>query len=150
MMMAVATSKAVVTPSAGCLSDCRLCEGERALAIVMAVASWSSRGCHGWRRDSGECHGGCDALEKKTSRDGLWWSDKGSTIIGCLCAEVVHVEMEKNGGKREKALEEHVNDCVRFNWLGRSYPALCQAEDVKETLRCRAMSTKDYKTCIVQ
>ncbi|WVZ21274.1 hypothetical protein V8G54_008596 [Vigna mungo] len=70
----------------------------------------------------------------------------GKMICG-LCAEAVDVEMEKNGGRREKGLEEHMNDCVRFNWLGRSYPALYQAEDVKEilkkTLRCRPMSTKD-------
>jgi len=74
----------------------------------------------------------------------------GNMICG-LCAEAVHVEMEKNGGKREKALEEHMSDCVKFNWLGRSYPALYRAEDVKEilkkTLRCRAMSSssKDSK-----
>ncbi|XP_068483257.1 uncharacterized protein [Phaseolus vulgaris] len=74
----------------------------------------------------------------------------GNMICG-LCAEAVHVEMEKNGGKREKALEEHMSDCVKFNWLGRSYPALYRAEDVKEilkkSLRCRAMSTtsKDSK-----
>ncbi|CAJ1973910.1 unnamed protein product [Sphenostylis stenocarpa] len=67
----------------------------------------------------------------------------GNMICG-LCAEAVHVEMEKNGGRREKALKEHMSDCVKFNRLGRSYPALYRAEDVKvilkKTLR-RAMST---------
>ena len=28
-----------------------------------------------------------------------------------------------------------MSDCVRFNRLGRSYPALYQAEDVKEILK---------------
>ncbi|XP_021729219.1 uncharacterized protein LOC110696247 [Chenopodium quinoa] len=59
----------------------------------------------------------------------------GKLICG-LCAEAVKEEMEKNGGKtREKALEVHMNACVRFNRLGRAYPALYQADDVKKLLK---------------
>lgn len=58
----------------------------------------------------------------------------GNLICG-LCAEAVNVEMEKNGGKREKALKVHMSDCVKFNRLGRLYPALYQAEDVKKILK---------------
>ncbi|XP_020239039.1 uncharacterized protein LOC109818053 [Cajanus cajan] len=58
----------------------------------------------------------------------------GRLICG-LCAEAVNVEMEKNGGKREEALKEHMSDCFKFNWLGRSYPHLYQAENVKKILK---------------
>lgn len=64
----------------------------------------------------------------------------GKLICG-LCAEAVAEEMAKNGGKREAALNEHMNACVRFNRLGRAYPALYQAEAMREILKkCRAKS----------
>lgn len=59
----------------------------------------------------------------------------GKLICG-LCAEAVKEEMAKNGGRtREEALEEHMNACVRFNRLGRAYPALYQADAVKKLLK---------------
>ncbi|KNA14430.1 hypothetical protein SOVF_106690 [Spinacia oleracea] len=59
----------------------------------------------------------------------------GKLICG-LCGEAVKEEMEKNGGRtREEALEEHMNACVRFNRLGRVYPALYQADAVKKLLK---------------
>ncbi|KOM58319.1 hypothetical protein LR48_Vigan11g135300 [Vigna angularis] len=40
-------------------------------------------GCVSWiGRGEKNLGGGCDALEKKTSRGGLWWSGKGGTIVG--------------------------------------------------------------------
>ncbi|ONI33802.1 hypothetical protein PRUPE_1G446800 [Prunus persica] len=68
----------------------------------------------------------------------------GKLICG-LCAEAVKEEMEKNGGKREEAVNEHFSDCVKFNRLGRAYPVLYQAEAIKEILKksskIRAKST---------
>ncbi|KAL3500608.1 hypothetical protein ACH5RR_039701 [Cinchona calisaya] len=58
----------------------------------------------------------------------------GRLICG-LCAEAVTEEMVKNGGKREEALNEHMNACVKFNRLGRAYPVLCQAEAMREILK---------------
>ncbi|TKY74537.1 palmitoyl-acyl carrier protein thioesterase [Spatholobus suberectus] len=89
-----------------------------------------------------ECCGMCEECTHeyiKRVRDMF----SGKLICG-LCAEAVNVEMEKNGGKREEALKEHMSDCVKFNRLGRSHPALYQAEDVKKILKktlSRAMST---------
>ncbi|RDX70130.1 hypothetical protein CR513_50657, partial [Mucuna pruriens] len=80
-----------------------------------------------------ECCGMCEECSReyiKRVRDMF----SGKLICG-LCAEAVNVEMEKNGGKREEAVEEHMNDCVKFNKLGRSYPALYHAQDVKEILK---------------
>lgn len=68
----------------------------------------------------------------------------GKLICG-LCAEAVKEEMEKNGGRtREEALEEHMNACVKFNRLGRAYPALYQADAVKKLLKksCSAGAAK--------
>ncbi|XVE97590.1 hypothetical protein REPUB_Repub03eG0032500 [Reevesia pubescens] len=72
--------------------------------------------------------------------------DKFSGKLVCgLCAEAINEEMEKNGGKREEALNEHMSACVRFNRLGRTHPALYQAEAMREILkkssRIRAKST---------
>ncbi|OVA20245.1 Protein of unknown function DUF1677 [Macleaya cordata] len=58
----------------------------------------------------------------------------GKWICG-LCAEAVKEELEKNGGKGEEALSSHMNACVRFNRLGRAYPALYHAEAVREILK---------------
>lgn len=58
----------------------------------------------------------------------------GKMICG-LCAEAVNEEMEKNGGKREEALNEHMSACVRFNRFGRKNPVLYQAEAMREILR---------------
>ncbi|KAK7351499.1 hypothetical protein VNO77_11011 [Canavalia gladiata] len=69
----------------------------------------------------------------------------GKLICG-LCAEAVNVEMEKNGGKREKAVKEHMSVCVKFNRLGRSYPALYQAQHVKEILKKTPRSTTMFTT----
>lgn len=80
-----------------------------------------------------ECCGMCEECTREYIRR-VRDMFSGRLICG-LCAEAVSVEMEKNGGKREKALKEHMSDCVRFNRLGRSYPALYQAEDVKEILK---------------
>lgn len=58
----------------------------------------------------------------------------GKWICG-LCAEAVKEEMEKNGGKREEALEAHMNACFRFNKFGRAYPVLSQAQAMREMFR---------------
>ncbi|KAF5180812.1 Duf1677 family protein [Thalictrum thalictroides] len=58
----------------------------------------------------------------------------GKLICG-LCAEAVKEEIEKNGGKREEALNAHMNVCVRFNKFGRTHPVLYQAEAMREMLR---------------
>ncbi|GAB4854324.1 hypothetical protein Ancab_022911 [Ancistrocladus abbreviatus] len=63
----------------------------------------------------------------------------GKLICG-LCAEAVKAEVEKNGGKREEALNEHMSGCVKFNRIGRAYPALYQVETVKEILKKKRSS----------
>ncbi|KAJ8751226.1 hypothetical protein K2173_016407 [Erythroxylum novogranatense] len=66
----------------------------------------------------------------KRVRDKLW----GKFVCG-LCAEAVNREMEKNGGKRKEALNDHISACLRFNKVGRAYPVLCQAETMREILK---------------
>ncbi|KAJ4708096.1 DUF1677 family protein [Melia azedarach] len=71
----------------------------------------------------------------------------GKMICG-LCAEAVNEEMEKNGGKREEALNEHMSACVRFNRFGRTNPVLYQAEAMREMLknskiRAQSISPRD-------
>ncbi|KAL2544899.1 hypothetical protein Fot_14132 [Forsythia ovata] len=69
----------------------------------------------------------------------------GKMICG-LCSEAVKEEMEKNGGKREEALKEHMNACVSFNRVGRAYPVLLQAEAMREILkknRAKSLSPRD-------
>ena len=72
----------------------------------------------------------------------------GNMVCG-LCAEAINEEMEKNGGKREEALNEHMSACVRFNKLGRTHPVLYQAEAMREilkkssTIRAKSMSPRD-------
>ncbi|VVA95983.1 unnamed protein product [Arabis nemorensis] len=61
----------------------------------------------------------------------------GKWICG-LCSEAVKEEREKreeNG--LEGALKEHMSACLRFNKLGREYPALFQAEAMRDMLRRR-------------
>ncbi|KAK7311762.1 hypothetical protein RJT34_10099 [Clitoria ternatea] len=69
----------------------------------------------------------------------------GRLICG-LCGEAVNVEMEKNGGKREKGLEEHMSVCVKFNSLGRSCSWLYLAEDVKEILKKASRTNPPHPT----
>ncbi|KAJ4841189.1 hypothetical protein Tsubulata_040549, partial [Turnera subulata] len=94
-----------------------------------------------------ECCGMCEECTPeyiKRVRDQF----SGKLICG-LCAEAVSQEMEKNGGKREEALKEHMNACVRFNRIGRAYPVLYQAEAMKEifkkssSIRAKSISPKD-------
>ncbi|KAM0968522.1 hypothetical protein ACFX13_017163 [Malus domestica] len=72
----------------------------------------------------------------------------GKLICG-LCAEAVKEEMDKNGGKREEAVNEHMSACEKFNRLGRAYPVLYQAEAIKEifkkssTVRAKSISPRD-------
>ena len=68
----------------------------------------------------------------------------GKLICG-LCSEAVEQEMEKMSNselvvekRREEAVKAHMSACSRFNRLGRSYPALFQAEAVKEILKKRS------------
>ena len=71
----------------------------------------------------------------------------GKMICG-LCSEAVNEEMEKNGGKREEALNEHMSACVRFNRFGRTHPVLFQAEAMRELLknsRAKSISPRDKK-----
>lgn len=70
----------------------------------------------------------------------------GKMICG-LCSEAVKEEMEKNGGKREEALKEHMNACAKFNRVGRAYPVLLQAEAMREILKKnRAKSVSPRET----
>lgn len=79
----------------------------------------------------------------------------GKLICG-LCAEAVNEEMDKNGGKREEALNEHMAACVRFNRVERANPVLYQAEAIKEMLkkcsrtRAKSMSPRSDKSSGVQ
>lgn len=73
----------------------------------------------------------------------------GKWICG-LCAEAVKEEMDKNGGKRDDALNAHINACARFNKFGRAYPVLFQAEAMRELfkkssrLEGRGLRTKSF------
>ncbi|XP_043706768.1 uncharacterized protein LOC122656353 [Telopea speciosissima] len=58
----------------------------------------------------------------------------GKWICG-LCSEAVKEEVEKNGGRGEEGLNSHMNVCVRFNRIGRSYPALFHADAMREILK---------------
>ncbi|XP_028802139.1 uncharacterized protein LOC114757302 [Neltuma alba] len=58
----------------------------------------------------------------------------GKFICG-LCGEAVKETMQKNGGKGKEAMEEHINACVKFNKMVRSYPVLYQAEAIKQILK---------------
>ncbi|XP_042492775.1 uncharacterized protein LOC122072255 [Macadamia integrifolia] len=58
----------------------------------------------------------------------------GKWICG-LCSEAVKEEVEKNGGSGEEALKSHMNVCVRFNRIGKRYPALFQADAMKDILK---------------
>ncbi|CAN0907246.1 hypothetical protein LINGRAHAP2_LOCUS24700 [Linum grandiflorum] len=58
----------------------------------------------------------------------------GKMVCG-LCAEAIKRETEKNGGKRDEAVEDHMSACVRFNKIGRAYPVLYQADAVREILQ---------------
>ncbi|KAJ8638660.1 hypothetical protein MRB53_012927 [Persea americana] len=58
----------------------------------------------------------------------------GKWICG-LCAEAVKEEVDKNGGGEEEALSAHMSACVRFNRIGKAYPALYQADAMREILK---------------
>ncbi|XP_028756186.1 uncharacterized protein LOC114715478 [Neltuma alba] len=77
----------------------------------------------------------------------------GKWVCG-LCSEAIKEEIEKNGGKKEEALNTHMNACVRFNKFGRAFPVLFQAEAMKEMLkkskmegkvRAKSISPRDHK-----
>ncbi|OIV97810.1 hypothetical protein TanjilG_12567 [Lupinus angustifolius] len=80
-----------------------------------------------------ECCGMCEECTEEYIK-GMREMFLGRLVCG-ICAAAVSREMEKNGGKKNEALEKHVNCCVKFNKFGRSYPALYQAEAVKEILK---------------
>ncbi|KAL1212685.1 hypothetical protein V5N11_034453 [Cardamine amara subsp. amara] len=68
----------------------------------------------------------------------------GKLICG-LCEKAVEEEMEKMNNsemvmekRREEAVKAHMSACAKFNKLGRSYPALYQADAVKEMLKKRS------------
>ncbi|RWR78260.1 hypothetical protein CKAN_00678400 [Cinnamomum micranthum f. kanehirae] len=58
----------------------------------------------------------------------------GKWICG-LCTEAVKEEVDKNGGGEEEALSAHMSACVRFNRIGKAYPALYQADAMREILK---------------
>ncbi|VFQ84678.1 unnamed protein product [Cuscuta campestris] len=73
----------------------------------------------------------------------------GKLLCG-LCSEAVEEETWKNGRRREAALQEHMNECLRFNRVDRVYPVLCQAEAMREVLknsRGKALSPRGLKGC---
>ncbi|KAK7410391.1 hypothetical protein VNO78_01137 [Psophocarpus tetragonolobus] len=80
-----------------------------------------------------ECCGMCEECSKEYIRS-VRNMFSGKLICG-LCAEAVNVEMEKNGGVRDKAVQDHMTDCIKFNTLATLYPALYRAQDVKHILK---------------
>uniref|UniRef100_A0A5B7C3A2 Uncharacterized protein n=1 Tax=Davidia involucrata TaxID=16924 RepID=A0A5B7C3A2_DAVIN len=99
-----------------------------------------------------ECCGMCEECTPEYI-NGVRDKFSGKLICG-LCAEAVKEEMEKNGGKREEALNEHMSACVSFNRLGRAYPVLCQAQAMRELFkkssrfdggRAKSVSPRDNK-----
>ena len=83
----------------------------------------------------------------------------GGRVVCGLCAEAVAEEMAKKGGTRrlgrDEALAAHMSDCSRFTRLGRTHPALLQADAIKEILkktnsnsnssiRAKSLSPRDY------
>ncbi|KAF8388917.1 hypothetical protein HHK36_025599 [Tetracentron sinense] len=68
----------------------------------------------------------------------------GKWICG-LCAEAVKEEMGKNGGKGEEALSAHMSVCVRFNRLGRTYPALFHAEAMRDILKKSTVEGRGFR-----
>lgn len=59
----------------------------------------------------------------------------GKWICG-LCSEAVKEERDKRDEEGlEGALKEHMSACLRFNKLGREYPALFQADAMRDMLR---------------
>lgn len=77
----------------------------------------------------------------------------GKFVCG-LCSEAVKEEIEKHGGKKEEAINAHMNACVKFNKFGRAFPVLFQAEAMKEMLkknkfegkvRAKSISPRDHK-----
>lgn len=69
----------------------------------------------------------------------------GKWVCG-LCSEAVKEELEKNGGKKDEALSEHMNACVRFNKYGRTFPVLFQAEAMKQMLKKSKMEGRRAKS----
>ncbi|KAL1298226.1 hypothetical protein HN51_042617 [Arachis hypogaea] len=69
----------------------------------------------------------------------------GKFVCG-LCSEAVKEELEKNGGKKEEALNSHINACVRFNKYGRAFPVLFQAEAMKAMLKKNKMEGRRAKS----
>ncbi|MED6153913.1 hypothetical protein PIB30_106731 [Stylosanthes scabra] len=69
----------------------------------------------------------------------------GKFVCG-LCSEAVKEELEKNGGKKEEALNSHMNACVRFNKYGRAFPVLFQAEAMKAILKKNKMEGRRAKS----
>lgn len=71
---------------------------------------------------------------------------EGKLVCG-LCAEAVKEEMEKNGGRREEAVEEHMRACVKFNKVGKAYPVLNQAEVFRKILKksCTSVGANQRK-----
>ncbi|KAF8025626.1 hypothetical protein BT93_F2462 [Corymbia citriodora subsp. variegata] len=64
----------------------------------------------------------------------------GRWICG-LCAEAVKEEAEKNGGRRDEALTTHMSACAKFKKI-RAYPALFQANAMREILKKSTVRTK--------
>ncbi|KAJ6838925.1 uncharacterized protein M6B38_317725 [Iris pallida] len=80
----------------------------------------------------------------------------GKWICG-LCSEAVKEEVEKNGGRKEEALDAHMSACVRFNKFGRTHPVLYQAEAMREILRrnskgvrAKSSSPRDHKGSVIK
>ncbi|GAA0163490.1 hypothetical protein Leryth_003113 [Lithospermum erythrorhizon] len=72
----------------------------------------------------------------------------GKYICG-LCCEAVKLELEKNGGNKEEAINTHMHTCVKFNKFGRAFPVLSQAEAMRQMLkkshsiRAKSISPRD-------
>lgn len=79
-----------------------------------------------------ECCGMCEECTPQYVKK---MRDKFGQMICGLCSEAVKMEMEKNGGKQDEALQAHVSACSRFNRVGRAFPVLCQAQAMKNVLR---------------
>ncbi|CAN8240628.1 unnamed protein product [Cochlearia groenlandica] len=105
------------------LMNCQMREEEKGLGMIEEVEKAKCE-CCGMREE-------CTVEYIESVRDKFL----GKWICG-LCSEAVKEEREKrkeNG--LEGALKEHMSACVRFNKLGREYPALFQAEAMRDMFR---------------
>ncbi|KAJ8754316.1 hypothetical protein K2173_002767 [Erythroxylum novogranatense] len=69
------------------------------------------------------------------------------------CTQAVNREMEKNGGKREEALNDHISACLRFNKVGRAYLSVIREKSTsprdRDAQRKGSISIARSSSCIL-